>query len=336
MDGTTASVIVCVYNRGKEVQRCLDSLLALDDQSFEIVLVDDASTDDTARHLNAFRQNHPGRRIQIVRNERNLGVSGARNVGLAAAMGDFVLFTDSDCTVDHVWLGKMVSSLDAPGVAATAGVVLNEPPANFAERAYVGRTRIKQSSWQSRSLVGGNMGFRRDIAMQYMFDDALTYGCDEDDLAWRMQSDGHLVTFTAEAIVHHHHPLNLRRYLHMGFRQGIGSARYWYKRGVYLGRDLAAGFAACFSLPLVTIDARWVAVPVVFAAVQLAAMAFNEIALKEKSLLETILVFPICVLYQLCKAAGVLATWLRLAVGREPNIRSSKRKWLNRRCHEAK
>lgn len=331
-----ASVIVCVYNRSAEVQRCLGSLLAMDDRSFEMVLVDDASTDDTPRQLDAFRQSHLDRPIAIVRTRRNLGVSGARNVGLAAAGGEFVFFTDSDCTVDRGWLGKMVKGFDSREVAAVAGVVLNASPANLAERAYVGRTRIKQSRWQNRNLVGGNMGFRREIALRYLFDDALTYGCDEDDLAWRMQSDGHRLTFIPDAIVHHHHPLDLRRYLRMGYRQGIGSARYWYKRSIYVGRDLAAGFAALLTLPLAVIDTQWLAVPVLFAALQLAAIAFNEIALKSKSLRETIFVFPVCVTYQICKAGGVLATWLRLAFGREQPIRESKQRWLNRKRPEPK
>src|SRR2546425_9753622 len=101
MDGITASIIICVYNRHVQVVECLESLLAMDFKDFEIVVVDDASTDDTADRLEDFRQFHPRIPMTIVRNECNLGVSGARNAGLKAAQGEFVFFTDSDCTVDH-------------------------------------------------------------------------------------------------------------------------------------------------------------------------------------------------------------------------------------------
>src|SRR5262245_8196999 len=95
----TASVVVCVYNRADQVGPCLESLIAQDGPPAELVVVNDGSTDATARVLEEFRLAHPGRPIVVVHNPTNLGLSAARNVGIEAASGKYILFTDSDCTV---------------------------------------------------------------------------------------------------------------------------------------------------------------------------------------------------------------------------------------------
>ncbi|MCH7704580.1 MAG: glycosyltransferase family 2 protein, partial [Planctomycetes bacterium] len=79
LDRVKASVIVCVYNRGATVVACLQSLAAMDFADFELVLVDDASTDDTPQRLLEFQRTNPMIHVTIVRNDRNRGVSGARN-----------------------------------------------------------------------------------------------------------------------------------------------------------------------------------------------------------------------------------------------------------------
>ena len=330
-----ASVIVCVYNRGKQVQACLDSLLAMEHSDFEFVLVNDGSTDDTARRLEDFRTEHPDRAVTVVHNRCNLGTAGARNVGLVAAAGDLVFFTDSDCTVSPGWLGELLDCFDDPTIAAAAGPILTPPPTNLAERAYVGSSRTRVTKWHQRDVAGGSMGFRREIALALRFDEALTHYCDEDELAWRLREEDHRFAFAPRATVVHHHPLALRSYLRMGFRQGMGSARFWYKRGRYIGRDLWAGMLGLLTLPLGLIDARWLGVSGLCFVVQLAAIIFNERVLKGKRVAETIVVLPVCTLFYICKIGGVLVVWARFFLGKEDAVRRSKRSWRERRRAES-
>jgi glycosyltransferase involved in cell wall biosynthesis len=86
------SIIVPVYNRERLIGRCLESLLSQDFGDFELVLVDDASTD---RSLARMREHRDGR-IRILEQKINLGVGPARNAGAAAARGDWIIFVDSD------------------------------------------------------------------------------------------------------------------------------------------------------------------------------------------------------------------------------------------------
>jgi len=326
-DGPRSSIVICVYNRGDEVQACLKSLLELTDRDFEIVLVDDCSTDDTPERLAAFQDAHRDVSVTIVRNQTNLGVSGARNTGVDAATGRFVLFTDSDCEVDPHWLERILVPFEDPSTAGVGGTVLNPEPETYAERAYVGRSRIVPSMAQARHLVGCNMAYRREAVARLRFDEALTYGCDEDDLARRLIKSGYRIAFAPDAVVHHRHRLTARSYMRMARRQGQGAARHWYKHGRYVGRDLLPIVAAIATLPLALIDAKLLLLPAAFATAQLAAIAYNEYHLKGKGVVETLTVLPMAVLYYVFKLTGYLQTAVSLLAGGESKIRTSKARW---------
>jgi GT2 family glycosyltransferase len=326
-EGPGCTIVICVYNRGEEVQTCLRSLLDLAASDYEIVLVDDCSTDDTPERLLEFQRTHTYVPVTIVRNAINRGVSGSRNAGTEAARGAIVAFTDSDCRVDRDWLTALTAPFDDERIAATGGTVRNPPPGNLAERAYVGRSRIKQSRMQNRALVGCNMAFRKSVLSETPFDESLSYYCDEDDIARRLTALGRGIAFAAGAVVHHHHRLTTRSYLRMAYRQGIGAARLWYKHGAYLGRDLIFSVLALVTVPLAVIDPRLATIPACFGVLQVAAVAYNESALKGKSLTETLVVFPIALLYYVFKTAGYLRTVGAIALGRERPIRASRRSW---------
>jgi glycosyltransferase involved in cell wall biosynthesis len=92
------SVIIPTYNRGWIVREAIDSVLAQDFENFELIVVDDGSTDDTPRLLDGY-----GRDITVIC-QTNSGVSAARNRGIAAAAGSLIAFLDSD----DLWLpGKL-------------------------------------------------------------------------------------------------------------------------------------------------------------------------------------------------------------------------------------
>lgn len=95
----TVSVIIPTYNRSWALKRAIDSVLAQDFQDFEVVVVDDGSTDSTSQILESYP------RICVVR-QRRRGVSAARNAGIARTAGRLITFLDSD----DLWLPAKLST----------------------------------------------------------------------------------------------------------------------------------------------------------------------------------------------------------------------------------
>jgi len=91
-DQPDISVVLATYNRATSVRRAIASVLAQEGARFELIVVDDASTDGTRDYLATLADP----RIRVVLAERNLGPSGARNLGLDAAQAEIVAFLDSD------------------------------------------------------------------------------------------------------------------------------------------------------------------------------------------------------------------------------------------------
>jgi len=331
-EGLLASVIVCVFNRERQIGLCLDSLLAMDCEPFEIVAVDDASTDGTVAILERYADECEGRQgvsFQIVRNPKNLGVSGARNEGIAAARGEFVAFTDSDCVVEPGWLAALLGEFVGPKVAAVGGMVTDVPPRTYGELVYRGTCRIGRPG-QGRFIVGCNMAFRREILKDYLFDTALSYYCDEDELSWRLASDGFERRYTPDARVTHDHTMTYSGLLTMARKQGYGSARFWYKHDRWIGRDMVLWLATLgltalgFLYPI-----AWLAALAAW-GVLLAALFANEILFKRKSVTQAVVALPGLVPQALSKLLGVFATYARILTGKETTIVRSKEAWQAR------
>ena len=108
------SIVVCSYNGARTLRDCMVSLQNLHYPNYEVIFVDDGSKDNTQEIMTDF----PGVRniVQV-----NKGLSAARNVGIAAAKGEVVAFTDSDCMADRDWLYFLVHTLLSGDYAAVGG-----------------------------------------------------------------------------------------------------------------------------------------------------------------------------------------------------------------------
>lgn len=88
------SIIIPVYQTQSTLKRCVDSILTQDFRDWQMILVDDASTDGSAKTCENYAKREG--RIQHIRLKRNSGLSAARNAGLSKAKGDYIMFVDSD------------------------------------------------------------------------------------------------------------------------------------------------------------------------------------------------------------------------------------------------
>lgn len=110
------SVVIPTYNRRDRIKRSVDSVLAQTFDDFELIIVDDASQDDTVAVLETIEDP----RIRIVRHETNKGAGAARNTGFREAATDWVAYQDSDDEWLPTKLERQVALLDAaaPGTVA--------------------------------------------------------------------------------------------------------------------------------------------------------------------------------------------------------------------------
>lgn len=106
------SVIIPVYNREKYIEECLRSVLAQTYQDFEIIIVDDGSTDGTAQICRKMAAEDA--RIKVLLGEHK-GVSAARNMALDTASGEYVFFLDSDDIIHNALLATLVSAMNESG-----------------------------------------------------------------------------------------------------------------------------------------------------------------------------------------------------------------------------
>ena len=99
------SVIIPVYNVGKHIRRCLDSIIKQRYPNYEIILVDDGSTDESGKICDEYALHN--NKIRVFHQE-NRGVSEARNKGLNVAKGKYIIFVDSDDEVTENYLWNMM------------------------------------------------------------------------------------------------------------------------------------------------------------------------------------------------------------------------------------
>lgn len=106
------SIIVPIYNSGSLLSKCIDSIVSQSVTNLEIILVDDGSEDDSGRICDEYAIKDC--RIKVI-HKKNEGVSIARNVGIAAAEGEYIGFVDSDDWIDEDMYKDMLSIAEAEG-----------------------------------------------------------------------------------------------------------------------------------------------------------------------------------------------------------------------------
>jgi len=116
------SIVVPAYNAAGVIGRCIDTVLRQTYPDFELLIIDDGSTDETAEIAAAKAAQDA--RIHLIRQE-NAGVSSARNTGIAAASGELLCFIDSDDTVSANYL-ETLHTLYSPGVLPVIDVVRSD------------------------------------------------------------------------------------------------------------------------------------------------------------------------------------------------------------------
>jgi glycosyltransferase involved in cell wall biosynthesis len=170
------SVVISTYNREKSLAGTIESILAQEDApAFELIVVDNRSTDGTREAIQAYEA-RAGRIVRYVFEGRQ-GVSYGRNAGIAAARASLIAFTDDDVVVADNWLAAMKNAFaERPECGCVGGKVLalwpEPPPAWLTERHWGPLALLDYGTAQAldannrKCLITANMGIRREVLEQ--------------------------------------------------------------------------------------------------------------------------------------------------------------------------
>lgn len=254
------AVVVCSYNGAARLGDCLDALSEQTAASrLEIIVVDDGSHDATS-FIAQTALEHRGVRFQIITMPDNVGLSAARNAGVAASTAPIVAFTDDDCVPGALWAEQLLSvwTTAAPEVHGIGGPVaahntdtynrrfLNAAePLRAVEAGGMRRSafaRVSSYLFPRRrdgerfvdSFVGANMSFRRSsIDAVGGFDPSIRFGGDEQYLCARL-----VETFGAAAllldptiVMRHEFHSSVSDTLRRSHAYGRGNGRNWATNG---------------------------------------------------------------------------------------------------------
>jgi O-antigen biosynthesis protein len=224
-DAARTSVVVCTYNGSKTLPACLGGLAGLDYPDYEVIVVDDGSTDDCSEIADSFG-------VRLIRTE-NRGLSAARNSGLAAATGEIVAYIDDDAVPDRDWLRFLAGVFATSDYSAVGGP--NVPPvdegaiATCVANAPGGPVHVLLSDLEAEHIPGCNMAYRRQALIEVGgFDPQFRTAGDDVDVCWRLQERGLRLGFHPAALVWHRRRDSIRRYWRQ--QRGYGKAEALLER----------------------------------------------------------------------------------------------------------
>jgi len=227
------SVIVCSYNGGQTLEACLKSLKKIDYPDYEVVVVDDGSTDHTKEILS----HHPW--VNAIY-QTNHGLSVARNVGAAAATGEIIAYTDSDCMADPDWLYYLVGTLLSGNYAGVGGPNISPPAQNWHQACVAaapgGPSHVLLTDVVAEHIPGCNMAFYR-WAFEKIggFDPEYRKAGDDVDFCWRLQQEGEVIAFSPSAIVWHYRRFTLKAFRKQQEGYGEAESLLRFKHLVFFG-----------------------------------------------------------------------------------------------------
>ncbi len=220
------SIIVPVFNRAEEVREFLTSFCNQDTNSgFEIIIVDDGSTDDLAQVIDSFA----GKLAIRTFRQQNQGPGAARNLGMAEAAGELLVFIDSDCTVPPDYISRLQDALEHLEFDAFGGPDTQRddfPPflkaVNYSMTSFIGTggTRGSKRSVAKYYPRSFNMGIRRKVYEKIGGMNAFRHGQDM-EFSNRIYKAGFKVIFLPELKVFHKRRTSLRRFFKQIFNWGV-------------------------------------------------------------------------------------------------------------------
>lgn len=227
------SVITTVYNKEKTISECVTSIQSQRYSEFEMIIVDDGSTDGSATKIAAFLSDSRIRTIQ----SNHVGHSAAKGLGAKAAKGKILYFIDADCVADRECLGRLKIAFDQSDVGCVGGEF----------RALNGDHLIPRAIdlWEPHPPLqppGCNVAYRRDVYEKAGGFDERTKLGEDVDLYWRIRKLGFKCSIDPTVEVATVQPQTIFDFLKQRFRWGMGYAMVTPRHPEFVDKEIHNSF----------------------------------------------------------------------------------------------
>lgn len=234
--GPTISVIIPTYNAKRTIAACLASLLSLDYPDYEVIFVDDGSTDGTPDSCESSAG------VRVIRLDKG-GPSRARNVGVKASRGEIAAFTDSDCIAPRNWLTELASGFDDPRIAGVGGD--QKSPDDESDFGRAVQDFFKKIGFLTEYIKTGdtlaetlhnpscNSAYRKTVLEEAGGFDEAQFPGEDIELDLKIRRLGYSLVYNPRAVVAHYRPGSHSGVARMMWRYGWGEGRLFKKYGLY-------------------------------------------------------------------------------------------------------
>lgn len=190
------SIIVCTFNRLAYLKKCINSLLAIDFPEYEILIINDGSTDGTKSFLDTLSE----KRITVIHNKINKGLSLSRNIGIENSSSQLLVFTDDDCEVDKNWLTEFAKFFNGQKVDFVIGQTFY---ISAGHKGYFPERLV--SNIDAKWPMGCNIAYRKKVfEICGGFDDFFyKYNNEDSEMAIRAVSKNFSFARCKSAIINH-------------------------------------------------------------------------------------------------------------------------------------
>lgn len=215
-DHPVVSIIILTFNALEFTRKCIDSIMKHTSAHYEIVFVDNASSDGTVEYLTEMCENND--HFSLIRNNENRGFAIGNNQGVKAAKGKYVLLLNNDVLVSHGWLSSMVEALEKHDKIGMVGPMTNSISGlqRIINISYDVDTGFEPFASQVRHTNAGNLTPRRRIAgfamlmEKHLYDDVggfdESFGSgnfEDDDFCLRVRARGKAIMVDESTFIHH-------------------------------------------------------------------------------------------------------------------------------------
>lgn len=325
MSKPLVSIIVPVYNAEKTVASTLPSIISQKcSYPYETIVVDDGSNDNTAEVVEDFIRNSKNPEVIKLIKAHHGGPAAARNIGVRHAVGEIILFIDSDCVANEKWIDSLVDvllqDLTIAGVSGTYRTLnTNSMTARFV--GYDIAYRHQRMGKYIDHVGTYSAAFRKAALLRVgLFDEFFRHADGEDnDISYRLINSGYKLVFQPQVWVSHIHPSTIGRYLKGQFRRAYWRAALYMKHRERIRKpDTYTSWqtqlqpviwisSALLSVLLFAFSATLVFFPLVFSFISIGLLNLGFILWTyplEKSLKFLVFSFALCVLRSLAWVVG--------------------------------